>query len=126
MMHQRTQCAVVVFCGNELVHDPSWYVRLLKTGFVHCFMLIKSGNKWIKIEGANGMVSITYLGQIRDVAEHYRSQGAICVETRTTLTYRANRYPFVPRTCVGLIKSVLGIRSMALTPFQLYKHIVRS
>lgn len=119
-----SQRAIVVFLGIDLVDDPAWYARWLKPGFIHCFVLIATDGKWIKLEGKSGALSISILGWINDVEWHYRRQGAVTV--KTTVQLNALRSPFVARTCVGLIKSVLGIRSFAVTPWQLYQNLTRA
>lgn len=119
-----TQKAVVVFLGSELVEGASWWSRLLKPGFIHCFVLLQDMH-WVKIEGRHGAVRVTQLGehQSGNVVSHYRAQGAIVVET---IVYaKSVRAPFVARTCVGLVKAMLGIKSFSLTPWQLYKHLTR-
>ena len=112
---------MVVFLGKELVDGPAWYARWFKQGFVHCFVLVHSGgNRWIKIEGKFGTPCFSCVG-LNNVASHYRDQGATIVDT--TVSRERALSPVVVRTCVGLVKAVLGVRSTALTPFQLYKHI---
>lgn len=111
--------ALVVFLGMELVDRPAWWARFLKPGFVHCFVLVESNGQWIKVEGQNGGVRIVLAGLID--ADHYRRQGAIVVEAMVMETAAL----LTERTCVGLCKAVLGIRSWALTPWQLYQHLTR-
>ena len=110
--------AVVVFLGQKSVDDPAWYARWLKTGFVHCFILVESEGYWIKLEGTNGIVHVSLASPFND---HYRDQWATVIET--PVADGPIRCPLVARTCVGLIKSVLGIRAFALTPWQLYKYL---
>ena len=114
--------AVVVFLGEELVDNPAWYTRWLKPGFIHCLVLVESKGQWIKIEGQNGMVCIALAGSFNNVAKHYSNQGATVVVTNVDVNLM---FPLVERTCVGLTKAVLGIRSWALTPWQLYQHLTR-
>lgn len=120
-MNQR---AIVVFVGSELVDGASWYARFLEPGFVHCFVLIESSDRWIKLEGSYGVLRVTQLDLNDDVHEHYMryvSEGATLV--KTDVSSMALISPFMARTCVGVIKSALGLRSLAVTPFQLYKHL---
>lgn len=116
-----TQRAVVVFLGRDLVDGLPSFLFWLKPGFVHCFVLLKSRSGWVKVETRYGVVRVTQLGEFDDVVAHYRDQGATVVDT--TVTGEASLSPFVVRTCVGLVKSMLGIRSFSLTPWQLYKHL---
>lgn len=57
------------------------------------------------------------------LAEHYRDQGYDVAEIRVSDTPVAG--PFVLNNCVGHTKVILGIKSWALTPRQLYKHLTR-
>ena len=112
--------AVVVFLGKKSVDDPAWYARWLKPGFVHCFVLVEKQGEWVKVEGARGKLDVTYLGKISDAAAYYEG-----TTVATTVRYESLRSPWIVGSCVGLTKSVLGIRSFALTPWQLYKYLSR-
>lgn len=115
--------SIVVFIGSDLIEGGSWYGRFLKEGFVHCFVLIQSNEKWIKIDGHRGKMIVKYIGNVSDLESHYRNQGATVVNT--IVRDRPLLSPMVARNCVGLIKCILGIRSFAFTPWQLYKHLKR-
>ena len=112
--------AVVVFLGQKSVDDPAWYARWLKTGFVHCFVLVESEGLWIKIEATRGRVQLTILDDV--TASHYRDQGAVAVETAVQLH---GGFPFAIKSCVGFTKAVMGLKSWAVTPFGLYKYLER-
>lgn len=126
-MNQR---AIVVFLGEDLVERVPWYFRWLKRGFVHCFVLVElmeSKGNWIKIEGKHGVMSVKFAGffeSLDKTMSYYRDQGAVVV----SLDVKRDplRLPFVERTCVGLIKAVLGIQLPLITPWQLYKHLRRN
>lgn len=118
-----TQRAVVVFLGRGLVDGSAWWSRLLKPGFVHCFVLIESSG-WVKIETRYGAVKVAQLGEFDDICAHYRDQGAVVVDT--VVSGKSVLSPCVVRTCVGLVKAMLGIRSLSATPWQLYKYLTRT
>ena len=128
-----SQRAIVVFLSKDMVDDPAWYARWLKPGFVHCFVLVKSeSNQWIKLEGVNGRLHVTQLALDEDAHGHYmryvnRDATIVKIDVRSDMTLPRRRLPhlFVSGTCVGLIKSVLGIRSWAITPWQFYKYLTR-
>jgi len=58
-----------------------------------------------------------------DIVSHYEEQGWEVVEVKDDPV--AVGTPFVLNNCVGHVKSVLGITSWALTPYQLYKWATR-
>jgi len=118
-----TQRAVVVFLGRELVDSAAWWGRLLNPGFVHCFVLLQTSIGWIKLETRYGVVKVTQLDEFDDIVSHYSNQGATVVDT--TVYAQSALSPFVVRTCVGMVKAMLGIKSFGLTPWQLYKYLTR-
>ena len=112
--------ALVVF------HDAGNHVlsRFLKEGFRHCFVVIKNGDYWIMIDGLKGVPLVEVVAKSDyDLAAHCRNDGATVVETEQRAV--APRAPYVNSNCVGLVKSVLGVRSIAVTPYGLYKHLRR-
>lgn len=117
-----SQRAVVVFLGHDLFDGHVWWARWLKNGFVHCFVLVES-NGWIKIEYQYGAVKVTQLGEFADIVAHYRDQGAIVVSTMVSTD--PIRSPVLVRTCVGLVKEILGVKSFSLTPWQLFNCLTR-
>lgn len=113
--------ALVVFC-NTADHSLSW---LLRPGFRHVFCVIESNGLWLEIDGRCGVPSIRYLSQSDfDLATFYRDQGLTVVETAQGAN--PSPWPLALANCVGLVKVALCIRSWAVTPYQLYKHLERS
>ena len=112
--------ALVVF------HDKGigFLSRFLKPGFRHCFVAIRNGNYWIMVDGLNGVPSIEVVAPADfDLATYCRDKGFTVVETKQRGT--VPRSPFSVANCVGLVKAVLCIRSMVITPYGLYKHLRR-
>ena len=112
--------AIIVF------HDrgTGFLSRFLKPGFRHCFVVIRNGDYWITVDGCEGvpLVQVTAPGDY-DLAAFWREAGHTVIETeqRTTVP----RSPFAIANCVGLSKAVLCVRSTAITPYGLYKHLRR-
>ncbi len=113
--------ALVVFANSE---NPSlrWF---LKDGFQHCFCVVSIEGLWIEINPQGSSLDLRFVtnddGSI-DLAEFYREQGLTVVETQ-----QQKGAPFagiMVHSCVGLLKAVLGIRAWAVTPYQLYKHLL--
>lgn len=126
-----THRAVVVFLGRELVDGAAWWSWFLKPGFIHCFVLlaINGDERWIKIEGIYGRLRVTQIPLGDDEREHYVryvARGATVIKTDVQsemLIWPLMNGEINVRTCVSVIKSLLGIRSWAVTPWQLYKHL---
>lgn len=96
--------------------------RLLKPGFHHVFTALRQDEYWITVDAARGLPDIRVVANADyDLAGMYRHMEYIVLEAMRG--DQAIRVPFVRTSCVGLTKAVLGIRSMAVTPWQLYKHL---
>lgn len=93
---------------------PLWWMRWLKDGFSHCFVIRADGNKWLKYESGHGVTRI-------DSVNHY----ATLIENGIIVKIQAvERKRWVSlNTCVGFTKLITGIRSWSLTPYQLFKKV---
>ena len=113
--------AIVVFGDGERQH---WLAWLLKPGFRHCFVCLEDNDLWLQVDGAEGVPIIKYLTTSDfDLTMFYRDQGMTVVETYQRI--KPVIWPLMLRNCVGLVKTVLCIRSMSLTPYSLYKRLKR-
>lgn len=110
--------ALVVFTG-EGTHPLS---PLLKPGFRHVFCAVRDRDHWCVVDGAEGL-PVLYVGHGDDLAVWYREQGYTVLEVPRRERTRA---PFVVASCVGMVKAIVGIRSLAQTPWGLYRHLRRS
>ncbi len=112
--------ALVVFCDNGNEGHP--LLPLLRPGFKHCFCAVLDNGLWILADNRRGVPLIRYLTTEEfDLAGFYRDEGATVVETTQRET--PLRGPYVAANCVGLVKSILCIRSFAVTPYGLYLHL---
>lgn len=111
--------ALVVFSDGDAVHPLG---RFLRPGFRHCFACVLSNGLWLQVDGRLGVPVFKYLttGDF-DLATFYRDKGYTVVETEQR--DRAVTWPLVLRSCTGLVKAALCIRSWSLTPHQLYRHL---
>lgn len=107
--------ALAIF-GDSDLHPLS---RFLKRGFRHVFAAVRHDHYWAVIDGADGLAAI-YVAGIDDLAAHYRDQGYTVVEISERQRLRTL---LMPASCVSLTKAVIGIRSRAITPWQLFKHL---
>ncbi len=113
--------AIVVF--HSQVERAHPLARFMKPGFWHCFVVVCSDDLWILIDGHMGVPVVKYVAKDDgfDLAAFYRSQGCVVVEME-----QREACPVLPltwRSCVGLVKAVLGVRSWAVTPYQLYRYL---
>ena len=108
---------VVVFT-DSCSHPISF---LLKKGFRHVFVCIDDGQYWVLIERLFSQTEINVIERSEyDIAAFYRNEGFTVVETE----YGSEKsFPFEASNCVGLTKTIAGVRSFSVTPWQLYKRL---
>ena len=121
--------AIVVFCDvkkdDGKGHPFAW---LLKNNFKHCFVSFLTEVGWVEIDYRMGIPLVRCMAPPEfDMNKHYEDNGFITVETKQPRNMRFRFNPFrgniMVANCVGLIKALLGIKSFAITPYQLYKRL---
>lgn len=112
--------ALVMFNDSGTGGHP--LAPLLKPGFRHTFCAVRDGHYWSIIDYAKGRPEV-YVSDIDDLAGHYSGRGhtVIAVDKRPGCVM-----PVEVVSCVGLVKTVIGIRSFAITPWGLYRHLMRT
>ena len=85
-------------------------------------MAVRNDDYWIMIDGCEGvpLIQVVAPGDY-DLATYFRNMGVTVIETSQRDT--VPRSPFAVANCVGLVKAVLCIRSTAITPYGLYRHL---
>lgn len=116
--------AWVVFCGGAEL----WWLRLLKPGFRHCFVVLDDGRHWIVLDPLAPFTDVAVLtrGGVPDLPGWYRALGltVVAAAVRRGLTRPA---PWAPFTCVEAVKRVLGLHApLVLTPWQLHCRLMRA
>lgn len=114
--------ALVVFSGRT---DLLW-LRLLRSGFRHCFVALNDGRHWVTLDPLSTRIEVTVqpVAADFDLAGWYRAQGLTVVETRPRAP--AGPAPLAIWTCVEAVKRTIGLRDRrVLTPWQLYKRLTR-
>ena len=107
-------------------HDHGVHILApwLKPGFKHVFVALRDGDYWVRLDAQAGVPTVEVVAPgDYDLAKFYRDQGFTVVETEQGKV--VPRSPFAIANCVGLSKAVLSVRSGALTPWHLYKHLKR-
>ena len=101
------------------------YLRLLRKGYKHCFVLIHDGKNWLSIDPLAGYMEVA----VHDLPDHFdlpvwlRGQGHKVIAAPMAQEMKTTA-PFTLLTCVEVCKRILGIHNrLILTPWQLYKHL---
>lgn len=116
------QDAWVVFTGQT---DLPW-LKLLKPGFRHCYVLINDGRHWISIDPLFPYTEIIVHHAPADFNFPAWLAGRGYQPVRAQIRRdRSGMAPIMIFTCVEAIKRILGLHSWRiLTPWQLYKYLV--
>ncbi|MGF1475206.1 MAG: hypothetical protein ACFB6S_06535 [Geminicoccaceae bacterium] len=115
--------AIVVFSGQTELR----FLRWLRPGFRHCFVLVQDSEGWICCDWIKGRLVVDFLGHhdLAFLVTHYVRQGCRVVPT---VASAHNAAPAAwPRalSCVEVTKQVIGISScFPITPLGLYRHLV--
>lgn len=112
---------LIVF-DSENMHPLSW---LLHKQHRHVWCAYKDDERghWLIYDWRLGLPNITCADAGFDLAAHYREQGFEVIEVE-----RGEQdigWGIMLNNCVGHTKMLMGIKSWALTPHQLYKHLTR-
>jgi len=116
--------AVVVFCDRT----DLWWLRILRPGFRHCFVVLFSPPFAIGIESlATGLAIVDFgVTTPHDLTRSFRDQGyrAVIVPCRGRGARSLGPAPF---SCVESVKRAIGIaRPEIITPHQLWKYFCRN
>jgi len=117
--------ALIIFTPD----NRHWAAPLLKRGFRHVYAVIPSPHQ----DGTSVEVDLTTDGiriypipaSPEEIALAFALQETSGVEVVLT-EYRPDQrhlLTFIGNTCVGLTKALVGIRSWAVTPYQLYEYL---
>ncbi|WP_052473250.1 hypothetical protein [Paramagnetospirillum magnetotacticum] len=114
--------ALVVFSGKA---DLAW-LRLLRPGFRHCFVLLELDGAWVCINPLAHRTSVEVWspGGGLDLLAWLRSQDGLTV-VETAVRHPPRRpSPIGLYSCVEAVKRVLGLQERwVLTPGQLYDYL---
>ena len=116
------ECAYVVFSPRAGL----WWLRLLRPGFRHCFVLLHDGVGLVAIEPLVSRISVSALEVPFGAEAFVRSlevQGMTVVPARIA-GESPDKWRFGIFTCVEVVKRVLGLRApLAFTPWRLYRYL---
>ncbi len=110
----------VVFSGQA---DLPW-LKILKPGFRHCYVLMNDGEHWITIDPLSNYIDVAvhHLPKDFNLPLWMQERGHTIVPAQITQTPK--QAPWMVFTCVEAVKRVLGLhKRFILTPWQLYAHL---
>ena len=114
--------AYVVFTGKTDI----WWLKFLKSGYRHCFILLNDGVRWISIDPLAPYTDIQIYHHIEagyDIAPWLKQQGYRVVQA-TVNTAHNKPAPFMLYSCVESVKRILGLHCWRImTPWQLYQYL---
>ncbi len=116
------QKAFVVFTGQT---DWPW-LRWLKPGYRHCFVLIHDGAHWLSIDPMlnHTEVQVHNVPADFDMAGWLKDRGHRVVRAQLCRAHQRPA-PFMMFTCVEAVKRVLGLHDWRIiTPWQLYRALM--
>ena len=119
--------AIVSFRGYS--NHP--FKKILKKGFKHvAIAVLTDDGYWIEIDSGIGIPYVTVMGGADfDLNSWYEQRGYITIETTQVKNKEFIFNPFRGNifiaNCVGTVKSILGIDCFCITPYQLYKRLIK-
>ncbi len=115
------ELVLVAFGGHS---DLPW-LRLLRRGFRHCFLLRRVAAGWLVYDPRSDATELALWSPCGagEIANYLHGKGyVLCLAPRIAPERRAA--PLAPFTCVEAVKRVLGIRKRwILTPWQLFRYL---
>lgn len=111
--------ALVVFSGRA----DLWWLRLLRPGFRHCFVVLEAGESWICVNplAHRTSVEVWEAASGADVAAWLRAQDGLTVVETVIRRPPRRPSPLGLYSCVEAVKRIIGIQDRwVLTPGQLH------
>lgn len=102
-----------------------WWLKFLRRGFRHCFVLIRFADIWISVDALAHKTEVMRI----DLPDSINIRGWLESQGETVIAYPprvTKETPLYPSffSCVESVKRVLGLRKPCiLTPWQLYKFL---
>lgn len=113
--------ALVVFSGQA----DLWWLRLLRPGFRHCFVVLEGAGGWVAIDALSHRTMLAQIPKIQEqsLVGWYRRRGLTVVSSQI-ISPKKRMAPPLPYSCVESVKRILGIHACwMLTPWQLFRHL---
>ena len=102
-------------------------LRLLETGFRHCFCLLRIDEHWLLCDPLKGGIRLDLLPAYDsgDLVRHFAAGGRRALIGSTLHDVPTGRLGLRPMTCVEIVKRALGIVAPGvITPLQLHRKLI--
>ncbi len=113
--------AWVVFTGRT---DSPW-LKLLKPGFRHCYVLLNDGASWISMDPLSNYLDVSVHHNVPaafDLPKWLKGRGHEVIPAPVQRIRK--EAPWMIFTCVEAVKQVLGLhKRFIFTPWQLYRYL---
>jgi len=115
---------LVVFLDTE--NAPRWWHRFVRPGFRHCLAFGFDGRCWLQVDCLLNLLDVRSfaVAEMTLVLEILASHQAKILAVRRAAPV-SRPVPRGPVYCVSAVKHLLGTRSHGLTPWQLYRSLLR-
>lgn len=104
-----------------------WFLKILKTGFRHCFIIMQQDNRWVLIDPRADKTDIQILPHPYhfNFPRFFMEQGKTVVKVPLIQTPR-KLASVLPISCVEIIKRFVDLhRWFVMTPHQLYRSLLK-
>jgi hypothetical protein len=104
-----------------------WWLRALKKGFRHCFVIARNAEHWLAIDPLSPHLEITILPipHAFDLP-HWLQQNGVTLSKANIRRDQHKSAPLFICSCVEVIKRFLGIHNRSIvTPHQLYQFLLQ-
>ena len=103
-------------------HGEHFLNRFLEPGFNHVFCVFNDGKYMMRYDSMMGVPELEVVsGSDYPLKDFYVNKGWIVLEVSSG---EGSWLPLTNTNCVGMVKSVLGIRALfTVTPYQLYNRL---
>ncbi len=115
--------AWVVFSGQC---ELAW-LRLLRPGFRHCYVVLNDGRHWISFDPLSNYtdINVHHLPPQFNMPLWLQDRGFTVMKAHIHRTRK--QAPWMPHTCVEAVKRVIGLHARSiLTPWQLYQYLSKT
>lgn len=103
-----------------------WWLKFLRRGFRHCFVLIRFADIWISVDGLANRTEIMRLDMpdLHNLLQCLESVGDRVLKITPPIIAKPKMVFPSPYSCVENVKRILGMnKPWILTPWQLYKNL---
>nr|CAX83839.1 uncharacterized protein [uncultured bacterium] len=117
----------------DSAYDEAWvgfrnntglaWLKLLKPGFRHCFLLLRKGGQWVVYDPLSHHTRIDLVEAGYELLDVFSEEGCRLIPAEIDVPQLAAA-PWRPYSCVEAVKRALGLKAgWVLTPWQLYRRL---